>query len=344
MRLYHLTGKSKYLSYCAGMADALLRLQLPDGHWDYRVNPRDGKPNDDFSANVLDNIAFLDEVGATTGKPAYSAAARRAEQWLVDVPCKSYRWLNIFGDVPSNVNLEWCHYKGPETENFSGYVPMNAIRLLLTRRDKHPEYVKLSEQLRSWIYEHFGAKDCNGERGIAEQTVCYVVMPYHGFHMSMVEADLYEATGRPEHKQMVYHFLNAGQYYTEQNGFILLMGGGPVQASNDMWWCNNMWAPTAYVYAMGTLPEMAPKGENHLVRVSSPLMSIRYDSKGVHYGTARESTDRLVVAAPPKSVECNGKALRRVSKLGKDYGWSYADNGLVKVFHSAGKVDVIVGR
>ncbi|MEI6914464.1 MAG: hypothetical protein WCL39_04965 [Armatimonadota bacterium] len=344
IQLYHLTGKTKYLDYCKGIADGLLRLQKPEGNWDYRINPRTGKGNDDFTANVIDNIWFLDEMAASTGNRAYSTAARRAEKWFVDVPCKNNRWLNIFGDVPSNVNLEWCKYKGPETENFSYYVPARGIRQLLKNADKNPANLKTAESMRKWIYKNFAAKDCNGERGIAEQTVCYIVMPYHGYNMSMVEADLYEATGKAEHKKMAFHYLNNGMYYAEQNGFILLMGGGTVQATGDMWWCNNMWAPFAYVYTMGTWPEMAPKGENHLVRVSAPLTSIDYSPNGVLYGTARASTDRLVVAAHPKSVKCNGKLLPEVQTLGKGAGWLYSTSGLLKINHPAGTLEVVIDK
>lgn len=346
LRLYHLTGDKAYLAYCTNIADTLVRNQLPEGNWYYRVNPRTGKPNDDFTANVYDNLIFLDELAATTGNSAYSAAARKAEKWMIEVPCKSNRWLGIFGDVPSNVHLEWAsNFRGDEKENYSAFVAMGAARHLLMMRDRHPEYLGIAEGLRKWIFDGFLRKDSNGELGIAEQTVCFHVMPYHGFHQSMVEADLYEATGNPDYKKMAFHFLNSGMYMTEQNGFILLMGGGLIQGSADTWWCNNLWAPTAYVYAMGTWPEMAPRGENHLVRVSAPLTSISYDSGGVHYGTARESTDRLVVASRPRSVTCGGKTLPLVRNLGKSYGWTFdAKTNLVKVFHPAGKVSVAVAR
>ncbi len=342
LRLFHLTGDKSYLGYCTGVADALLRVQLPEGNWHYRVNPRTGEPNDDFTANVVDNIIFLDEMAETTGKRDYAAAARKAEQWLLNVPVKNNRWLGIFGDVPSNVHLEWAgNYKGKEPQNYSGFVAMNAARHLLAQRDKHPEYVKLAQGLRKWIFDGFLGKDSNGLAGIAEQTVCYHVMPYHGFHQSMVEADLYEATGRTEYNKMGLHFLNAGMYQTEVNGFILLMGGGTMQGKADTWWCNITWAPTAYVYAMGTWPEMAPKGENHLVRVSAPLTNVQYTSNGVRYGTARASSDRLIVASRPKSIACDGKSLPELKDTGKGHGWTYdPKTGSLKISHPAGEVKV----
>ncbi len=344
LRLYHLTGNKAYLDYCAGIADGLLRLQLPEGNWSYRVSPRDGKPNDDFTANVVDNAIFLEDMAATTGNKAYQMAADKATQWLLDVPCKNNRWLGIFGDVPSNTHIEWAaSFTGKDTENFSGFVAMNAARYLMSMRDEHPEYVKIARGLRTWIYDRFLGRDSNQEFGIAEQTVCYHVMPYHGFHQSMVEADLFEATGDPDYRKMGIHFLNAGMYQTEVNGFILLMGGGLMQSKADTWWCNIFWAPTAYVYAMGTWPELAPRGENHLVRVSSPLTSISYKPNAVSYGTARESSDRLVVASRPKSVKCNGEVLPSVAKLGKGYGWSYdAKSGLLRVRHAKGSVEVVL--
>ena len=345
LRIYHLTGDKAYLDYCTGVANALLRLQLPEGNWHYRVNPRTGEPNDDFTANVIDNIIFLEEMAATTGKRAYLTAARKAEKWLLDVPCKNNRWLGIFGDVPSNVHLEWAsNYKGADKENYSGFVTMNAARYLLARRDAHPDYLKIAEGLRRWIFDRFLGKDSNGLDGIAEQTVCYHVMPYHGFHQSMLEADLYEATGKPDYKKWAAHFLNAGMYQTEVNGFILLMGGGTVQAKLDTWWCNITWAPTAYVYAMGTFPEMAPRGENHLVRVSAPLTKVEYAANRVRYATARASEDRLVVAARPKSVRCAGRQLPELGKLGERYGWVYdAKTGLLKIKHDVGDMEVVIG-
>lgn len=342
LRIYHITGKKDYLDYCKDIADGLLRLQLPEGNWHYRVSPRDGKPNDDFTANVVDNVVFLEDMGATTGNKAYTRAAEKAARWLLDVPCKNNRWLGIFGDVPSNTHIEWATiWTGRETENYSGFVAMNAARYLMSKSDKHPEYVKIARGLRTWIYDRFLGRDSNQELGIAEQTVCFHVMPYHGFHQSMVEADLYEATGDADYKKMGIHFLNAGMYQTEVNGLILLMGGGLMQSKADTWWCNIFWAPTAYVYAMGTWPELAPKGENHLVRTTAPITSISYKPEGIFYGTVRESSDRLIVKSQPKSIRCAGKALPMVTKLGKQQGWSYsAKTHLLRINHAGGKVDV----
>ncbi|MGB9619515.1 MAG: hypothetical protein ACPL7K_03795, partial [Armatimonadota bacterium] len=154
----------------------------------------------------------------------------------------------------------------------------------------------------------------------------------------------FEATGNPDHKKWATHFLNAGMYQTEVNGFILLMGGGTVQAGLDTWWCNITWAPTAYVYAMGTFPEMAPKGENHLVRVSAPLTRVEYAANEVRYATARASVDRLVVARRPKSVRCAGRDLPQIVRPGKNHGWAYdSKTGLLKVSHGVGEVEVVIG-
>jgi len=341
LRIYHLTREKKYLDYCKGVADCLLRIQLPEGNWHYRMNPQTAKPHDDWTANVIDNILFLDEMAATTGSKAYSAAARRAEKWMLDVPCKTDRWLGIFGDVPSNIDIGWAQPANKGKDNLSGFVAMGAGRHLLSMGSGHPEYVRMAEHLRKWIVDNFTGTDSNKERGIAEQTVCFYVMPYHGFHESMLECDLYEATGNEDYRKAAFHYLNAGQYQTEINGFIHLLGGGLVQSGLDTWWCNITWAPTAYVYAMGAFPEMAPKGENHLLRVCSPLTSIEYRATGVAYSTARGGVDRLVVSTKPKAIKCGGKNLPEVKAVGSKSGWAY-DSGthLLVISHSIGAVDV----
>ncbi|MEI6915571.1 MAG: hypothetical protein WCL39_10600, partial [Armatimonadota bacterium] len=341
LRLYHLTGDKSYLRYCTGVANALLRFQLSEGNWHYRINALTGEPNNDWTANVVDNLIFMDEMAAATGNKAYSASARRAEKWLIDEPCKTNRWLGIFGDVPSNVDPSWANYKGPDKENMSGFVTMGAGRHILSMRKQHPELVKTAEGLRQWIVDKFVRKDSNGELAVAEQSVCFCVMPYHGFHESMLECDLYEATRKVEYKKAALHYLNAGMYQTELSGFIHLLGGGLSQGGLDTWWCNILWAPTAYLYAMGTLPELAPKNENHLLRVESPLTSIEYPLWGVRYGTSRAGMDRLVVRAKPKSVKCNSCSLPEVKSMGAKMGWVYdASSHLLKINHPKGTVDV----
>lgn len=345
LRLYHLTGERKYLDYCKGVADCLLRIQLSEGNWHYRMNPQTAEPHNDWTANVIDNILFLDEMAATTGNKAYASSARRAEKWMIEVPCKSDRWLGIFGDVPSNIDIGWAQPANKGKDNLSGFVAMGAGRHLLSTRGGNAQYVKMAEHLRKWIVDNFSGTDSNKEQGITEQTVCFYVMPYHGFHQSMLECDLYEATRNEDYRRAAFHYLNAGQYQTELNGFIHLLGGGLVQGGLDTWWCNITWAPTAYVYAMGTFPEMAPSNENHLVRVSSPLTSILYTPDGVTYSTARGGTDRLVVATKPASVKCGGKRLEETEKLGGESGWSYdARTHLLLIRHPAGSVEVRVGR
>jgi len=342
LRLYHLTNKKAYLDYATGIADTLVRRQLPEGNWHYRVNPQTGKPNSDFTANVIDNILLLKEMWEITGKLAYRVAAEKAERWLLECPIKSNRWLGIFGDVPSNVDLSWAeNYKGPDKENYAPFVAQNAARYLLSLRQGQPGYVRIAQSLRKWILDHFLGKDSNGEIGIAEQSVCFHVMPYHGFHQAMLEADLYEATGNDEYRQMAFHLLNSGMYQTEWNGFIHLLGGGLVQGGCDTWWCNILWAPTGYLYAMATFPEMAPSDENHLLRTSAPLTFVRYQDKTITYGTARESRDRLVVRSRPKHVYCAGRILPALRKLGNGYAWSYESRlHALDIYHPAGRVRI----
>lgn len=349
LRLYHLTGDRAYLDYAARIGDTLRRRQLPEGHWPYRVHPRTGEPNPDFTANVVDNILFFDEMRRTTGDAGWSDASERAWRWLREVPLPKNRWLAIFGDVRMNIATD-----GRE-ENYAPWVAQWAARCLLRRRGESPDYVPQAEAIRRWIAERFIVRDANGELGVTEQARHFHVMPGHGFRQAMLEADLYEATGKDEYRRMALHLMDASMYFTEWNGlvrtYLFPLEGGAVEpgkrggwsrnAATSTWWSNQMWAPTAYLYVMAALPERAPANENHLLRTSAPLTFVRYSAGRVEYGTARDSTDRLTVAARPRSVRAGGREVPEVRTAGAEPGWTHDPaRHVLDLRHPAGEVAI----
>lgn len=348
LRLYHLTADKRCLDYAAGIADTLLKRQLPEGHWPYRVNPKTGEPDKDFTANLVDNILFLDEMHAITGAAAFREASERAWQWIVEGPMRSNRWLGIFGDVASNAPAA-----GRE-ENYAPWVAQWAARYLLRRRGDRPDYVPKAEAIRQWVVERFLLPDANGEPGIAEQARHRYVMPSHGFRQAMLETDLFEATGREAYRKMALHLMDSGMYATEWSGLIrtyLFPVDGPSSrksgwgrnASTATWWSNQLWAPTAYLHAMAAFPERAPRDGNHLLRASAPLTSIRYAPDGVAYGTARASVDRLVTTSKPKAVRSRGTELPEVRELSAGDGWTYdLERHVLDIRHPGGEVAIVM--
>jgi len=345
LRVYYLTGKAAYKDYVLRMAEALLRLQRPEGNWDYRINPRTGEASGGFTANVVDNILFFDEIYRMTGIEAYRESSQKAWKWVLEVPLPQNRWLGIFADVGDNVSSSG-------EDNYAPWVAQWAARYLLGHTEESQDAIVKAETIREWIVSRFLHPDANGFRGIAEQAIHLYVMPGHNFRQAMLEADLYERTGKEDYRAMALHLMDASMYYAELNGLVRTYlhplseptkdeTGWSRNAQSQAWWSNQLWTPSAYLYVMGAFPERAPQGENHLLRTSAPLSMVSYETHAVKYRTVRESEDRLAVISKPARVQSNGRDLPFVEDSGLSEGWSFDPAvHLLKVHHTGG--DVVV--
>jgi hypothetical protein len=104
-----------------------------------------------------------------------------------------------------------------------------------------------------------------------------------------------------------------------------------------------------YLRAMAAMPELAPSGDNHLLRCSSAIRQINYEADAIRYQTFdATSRDRLRVAFEEVEVTADGVPLRRLSRaedLDHEDGYfldtTGTAKGLLEIRHSKSKAVVV---
>jgi len=70
------------------------------------------------------------------------------------------------------------------------------------------------------------------------------------------------------------------------------------------------------MWAMGAIPEFAPKGQNHLLRSSSVVQNVHYGAHDITYRTFdRKATEVLRLHFKPTRVTAGGTALNKRQEL-----------------------------
>ena len=78
------------------------------------------------------------------------------------------------------------------------------------------------------------------------------------------------------------------------------------------------------MWAMGALPELAPSGEDHLLRSSSIVRQVEYSKRALHYNTFdADGTEVLRLSYRPARIEAGGVPLSAAQDL-KNQGYTVA--------------------
>jgi maltose/maltodextrin transport system substrate-binding protein len=106
--LYDITGDKEYFQAAKGIADTYLKRQLKNGTWDLYVDPKTGDPT--FSKN---NIAipsviinYLDRLKEDYHVEGLDTAIRKALNWIMANPVKTFNWQGQFEDVGTHKPYE----------------------------------------------------------------------------------------------------------------------------------------------------------------------------------------------------------------------------------------------
>jgi hypothetical protein len=87
---------------------------------------------------------------------------------------------------------------------------------------------------------------------------------------------------------------------------------------NDSYWFDDGYGDYIrnFLWALGALPELAPKGQNHLLRSSSVVQQVRYSPHGITYGTFdRDATEVLRLHFLPARVTAGGAPIGKRPNL-----------------------------
>jgi hypothetical protein len=350
LRLYEMTGKTKYLREAILCAEALVKNykagDAANSPWPYRCHGKDGSLKDGkgmfpYSANVVEPIMLFDElIRLKQGDvAAYERVRAGAWDWLMKYPLQNNVWVGYFEDVPGSM------------EDMNNVIPLELARYLLLHPEKDPQWRAHAKKLIEWVkttprwpkYEVHGAL-VTTEQGSGGKDFCCNLPDQccdsHSARLASAEAFYYAQTGDADYKEAAYRTYNWVTYWQG------LPGKAHAPFSNQ-WWFTDEFAdgPRRMMDAFWAVPEWAPGDESHLVGSSSVVTKMVYGAGSVTYSTFDEaSRDVLRLNFLPETVSVGGRAVARVrdAKELKGDGYAFDDaTRVMRIVHASSRdVDV----
>jgi hypothetical protein len=344
LTLYEMTGSPRYLTAAKGIADTLAAKVTPGdaehSPWPFRVQARTGelatRAYAPYTANWTGTLRLFDELmRLQQGRlVTYRSAHRLLSSWLRTYPMKNNKWGPFFEDV-----AEWSN-----TE-------INADTLawyLLEHPQWDPGWRQDARAILDWTFATFGTNRWAryGVTPIQEQTVYRVPGNSHTSRHASVELLYAEKTGDGSNKAEAIRQLSWATYMVDDDG--------KNRYPNDDIWLTDGYGDYLrhYLRAMAAAPELAPAGQNHLLRSSSVIRQIEYDKEAIRYRTFdAASRERLRVSSEPAGVLAGGRRLKRTKRMedldqreGYFFAASGPANGLLEIRHLNSGIIVITKR
>jgi hypothetical protein len=348
LRLYEMTGNTRYLDAAIRCADALAKNykagNAEKSPWPYRVYARDGLTGEGdvsgYSANVVEPIMLFDELMriAKGDVQQYKAVREAAWQWLENYPLKNNIWSGYFEDV------------NPDMNNMNQVIPLELARYVLLHPEKDENWKEDSRRLIEWVKttpkwpKHMvhGALITN-EQGNGVTFCCNLpnqCCDSHTARLAAVEAFYASRTGDVAYKESAYRSMNWVTYFQG-------LPGHAHAPFSDQWWFTDEFTdgPRRVMDAFWAFPEWAPADESHLVGSSSVITKIAYGKGSVSYSTFDEtSQDVLRLNFVPEAVLVDGKLLKQVTTSGQE-GYVLDDKThVLRINHENGRNVDIQGK
>jgi hypothetical protein len=319
LRLYEMTGNTKYLRAAMRCADALVKNYKQgdekNSPWPVRCYARDGKaeggPMGPYSANVIEPIMLFDElIRLRHGDvDAYVRVRAGAWDWFQKYPLTNNVWVGYFEDVV------------PRTANMNQVIPLEFARYVLLHPEKDPQWREHSQRLIAWVkttpkwpkYIVHGAT-VTTEQGDGVEFCCNEpnqCCDSHTSRLAAVEALYYAKTGDESYREAAFRSYNWVTYFQG-------LSGGAHTPFGPQWWFTDEFSdgPRRLMDAFWAVPEWAPVDESHLLGSSSVVTKISYGKGSVTYSTFDpQSTEVLRLDFVPDFVTANGNPLSRRKDL-----------------------------
>jgi hypothetical protein len=347
LRLYEMTGNTKYLIAAIRCADALAKNFKPgdanNSPWPYRCHAKDGSLQDGkgmfpYSANVVEPIMLLDELirlhqGDTA---AYKTTRAGAWAWLMKYPMQNNVWVGYFEDVQGSM------------EDMNQVIPLEFARYILLHPEKDPQWREHAQQLMDWVkttpkwpkYMVHGAL-ITTEQGSGPKDFCCNLpnqcCDSHSARLAAVEAFYYARTGDIAYKEAAYRTDNWVTYFQG-------LPAGAHAPFSTQWWFTDEFTdgPRRMMDAFWAVPEWAPADESHLLGSLSAVTKIAYGAGSVTYATFdADSTDVLRLNFVPDAIRVGGRPISRRADL-KQEGYTFDEaTRVLRIRHTSSRdVDV----
>jgi hypothetical protein len=247
----------------------------------------------------------------------------------------AWRWLLREPLNPSSPSMNhWSGYYEDisyDPDDVNQASPTSTAFYLLTHAGPTRDDLTRARRLLDWVRDSFGRGPFHGAVGIDEQHVpgkfacCSTVgLGSDTARWAADEALLAARTGDPDDRRAAVRSLSYATYFARSDGLVSCCGSSFPQA----YWFSDGYGDYlgAFNVAMGALPELAPRGQNHLLRSTSVVQRVSYTRSGVRYRTFDpRAVEVLRLNFRPSQVLAGGTALEPRARLG---GAGYALNAL----------------
>jgi len=328
LRLYEITGNTKYLRAAIRCAEALAKNFKPgnanESPWPYRCHARDGSLKDGkgmfpYSANVVEPIMLFDElIRLNQGDIAsYKTVRQGAWDWLMKYPMRNNVWVGYFEDVQGSM------------DNMNQVIPLELARYVLLHPELDPDWREHARKLIDWVkttpkwpkYIVHGAT-VTTEQGDGKQFCCNLpnqCCDSHSSRLAAVEAFYFAKTGDATYKEAAWRTYNWVTYFQG------LPGGAHAPWGEYQWWFTDEFSdgPRRMMDAFWAVPEWAPEDETHLLGSVSVVTKIAYGAGTVTYSTFdSDSIDVLRLNFVPDAILVGGRPIERRTDL-KQEGYTF---------------------
>jgi hypothetical protein len=328
LRLYEMTGNTKYLRAAIRCADALVKNFKPgdeaNSPWPVRAYARDGKadapPMGPYSANVIEPIMLFDELTRLVqgDVASYTRVRAGAWDWFQKYPLAHDVWVGYFEDTVASMG------------NMNQVIPLEFARYVLLHPEKDLLWREHARHLIEWVkttpkwpkYVVHGAT-VTTEQGNGINFCCNLpnqCCDSHTSRLAAVEALYFAKTDDVAYRDAAFRSYNWVTYF---QGFSYAAHA----PFSTQWWFTDQYAdgPRRLMDAFWAVPEWAPADESHLLGSSSVVTKISYRKASVTYSTFDlESSDVLRLDFVPDSVTANGNPLPRRKDLSQA-GYTFDD-------------------
>ena len=324
-RFYELTGAKRYLRAAVAAADALARHVRPGDAthtpWPFRVDARTGRVVDDaqFGGAIVGPVRLFDELirigaGETV---SYRRARDLGWSWLLRHQLNPRspawnRWSGFYEDVPYNADSR-------------NQVPATLTALYLLDRSEpdsvDPDWEEHTIGALNWVRSSFGRGPFLGAWGIDEQRApgrpgccSRVGLGSTTSRWAAANALLFARTGDPTARERAFRGLNYATYFAGSDGRISCCG----RRSTNTYWFSDGYSDylRSFNWAMAAIPELAPRGRDHLLGSTSVVRTVDYARRAISYTTFdQQAGDVLRLSFVPREVQAGGRRLAERSDL-----------------------------
>ena len=348
LRLYEMTGSTKYLRAALRCADALVKNYNSgdENHspWPVRCYARDGQAGGGamgpYSANVIEPIMLFDElIRINQGEVAgYTRVRAAAWDWFEKYPLANNVWVGYFEDTIASMG------------NMNQVIPLEFARYALLHPDKDAKWREHARSLIEWVkttpkwpkYVVHGAL-VTTEQGNGTNFCCNSpnqCCDSHTARLAAVEALYFAKTGDAAYKDAAFRSFNWVTYFQG----LSREAHAPF---STQWWFTDEFAdgPRRMMDAFWAVPEWAPADESHLLGSSSVVTKINYGKGCVSYSTFDpQSSDVLRLDFRPEFITANGKELSQRKDLDEP-GFTFDDTTrILRIRHDQARDIDIQGR